>query len=1399
MQGKGQYRFSDANLYTGDIEAARRHGEGVFISKNGGFRYQGNWSKGTMNGKGVATYKSGAQYTGEWKNGERNGFGKLTYRSGNYYIGNWNHDKKEGYGEMHWRQFDSETQTYLETEIYLGFWYNGKQNGFGRHIWLEENLNLEELSKSNQNMAKREFINRYEGMFSNGQRNGLGIFFYSNGSIYEGEWADDLKHGFAYFTDMNGNKEQQIFRLDKAYRRIDEPRDFKIFNTVTAFQDTLDSKQFDSQMNGFGSNIMQRSNFNNSSMTSGKRKMIRKNTKNSSKGSKGFKSGLNSKNTKMRTGSLKNASEQLISDEELATLQKKQEFKDRNLVNQVSNPYSKVLNLESMFMLHTNILQSTIISKPLSLRFVKHIKGQVEKVLMRSHSMLQKIFMRYKIFQAKEYRSEFKKFVSKSFLSNELLLKEENMKKLTHSMTFDFLFKILQQAHILTPEITKSSFQRLHYADERNQIPSNFDFYSLRDRIRDLKLKTYYSDYDEFRSSYSSQQFLVSNLPLNLKTTQESKPESKDVTVPALNIQTDGGAVNPPSGTSSRRKTLVSSRGSVFNQGPPPAGGDSQSNTSARSRKSQVPSRRSKSKDKVGVDNTLGIGLNQINEAEETEEDSLSKRMDILDSMNDQFESSRTNGLEKDMFNSKSNLMKGLSDISENEMSESMSQENIIETENNKLLDKMKIKDLHFSNFFIELSLSNLQYSQATKLEEFYQQSLAKVEKELSKQLKRSAEEMTFDENLAELSKLYQLKLVQERTRTMPKIDENDLNSGNVNGKKMSEQIDVEKMKNEICPFSQNPEFEISNSQNVVLYRNFIDALVRIVHFRECVQQQNIDISEIMRNLKMKTVSIKDLPHIQFYEYVNKLKNLPDTLEMYLKYRIKPLLEKQIKSEAIFGGKQIHQIRSLTALPDNLDISNEDKIMVERYPVSTVYVDNTLKLEDQFTDSKYSLNLCHPKIGPFKQKNIFKLWSSGEKFVQRVFFGQYSNLNTARGKIQTQLNQIYTIFGEVYQSLLRVRHLPSSDSLSSKPSKYERKDICWYQEYKTINLKSMISYLMVTNFIKKQENLDNPSDLVYSDEDILIQIMERYMDPDSTYTYAKYNYLFRIPHLQTKHAQKILGTGAEESSFTVSSHQRDNLKDIIGLDSLDQVSNDENVDRIGIINEKREEQIAINKEKGIDGIQGLSLKDLKNKKQTKFGYKQSQPAQPTKKVYNSRNNTSQNSKLALNQSKEEIKQIMQIEKDNVLEEELARTQKYESKKGELILLKNSRHSGDHDSSNNSSTVNVQYETKKARSIADHLEIDPSLINLSNSFSLENQMSPKFVENMVQKQKDLMSDYNFETLDMKVLTDRMRANEVELAAAKIRVLDIELSFNEFVESFMIYCFTKVKLFIFFQKF
>ena len=49
------------------------------------------------------------------------------------------------------------------------------------HIWLE--------SKGEGKYIR----NRYEGHWTNGVRDGYGVFYYANGSKYEGYWKDNMK------------------------------------------------------------------------------------------------------------------------------------------------------------------------------------------------------------------------------------------------------------------------------------------------------------------------------------------------------------------------------------------------------------------------------------------------------------------------------------------------------------------------------------------------------------------------------------------------------------------------------------------------------------------------------------------------------------------------------------------------------------------------------------------------------------------------------------------------------------------------------------------------------------------------------------------------------------------------------------------------------------------------------------------------------------------------------------------------------------------------------------------------------------------------------------------------------------------------------------------------------
>jgi hypothetical protein len=146
-------------------------------------------------------------YEGEWACGQKNGTGKMTYASGNFYEGEWRDNKRNGEGVMNWIN---------SNEKYSGHWDDNYQSGFGTHIWLES---------SGENKLLR---NRYVGYWKLGLRHGIdinlnfkgfGTFYYSNGSKYEGEWKENLKHGHGVFTFEDGTTYEGPFENDRMVNR----------------------------------------------------------------------------------------------------------------------------------------------------------------------------------------------------------------------------------------------------------------------------------------------------------------------------------------------------------------------------------------------------------------------------------------------------------------------------------------------------------------------------------------------------------------------------------------------------------------------------------------------------------------------------------------------------------------------------------------------------------------------------------------------------------------------------------------------------------------------------------------------------------------------------------------------------------------------------------------------------------------------------------------------------------------------------------------------------------------------------------------------------------------------------------------------------------------------------
>lgn len=86
-------------------------------------------------------------------------------------------------------------------------------------------------------------FNHYLGQFKNGLRDGLGSFYYADGSRYQGQWKDGMKHGIAEHTRDDGSCTDGVFENDrmtvKLATRLDE-KDSLLSNPYTNIDDIQD-------------------------------------------------------------------------------------------------------------------------------------------------------------------------------------------------------------------------------------------------------------------------------------------------------------------------------------------------------------------------------------------------------------------------------------------------------------------------------------------------------------------------------------------------------------------------------------------------------------------------------------------------------------------------------------------------------------------------------------------------------------------------------------------------------------------------------------------------------------------------------------------------------------------------------------------------------------------------------------------------------------------------------------------------------------------------------------------------------------------------------------------------------------------------------------------------------
>ena len=230
-EGQGTYTWANGEKYEGTFVGNRFSGTGTMLWNNGD-KYVGEWSDSKRNGKGTYTYADGTIKKGVWKDNVyvddaaiksgcitgncENGYGVYVWPNGEKYEGYWKNDKRGGQG----------TNYFLSGEKYVGEWKDDFRSGYGTNYykdgskktgyWLNDKFQGTEKTTDSKGCISGDCDNgygvwvfssgeKYEGNWSNKVRKGKGVNYFISGAKYTGDWVNDKKEGQGTYEYANGD------------------------------------------------------------------------------------------------------------------------------------------------------------------------------------------------------------------------------------------------------------------------------------------------------------------------------------------------------------------------------------------------------------------------------------------------------------------------------------------------------------------------------------------------------------------------------------------------------------------------------------------------------------------------------------------------------------------------------------------------------------------------------------------------------------------------------------------------------------------------------------------------------------------------------------------------------------------------------------------------------------------------------------------------------------------------------------------------------------------------------------------------------------------------------------------------------------------------------------------
>ncbi len=176
--GVREVTFADGAIYRGAMRGSSLHGKGEYVSKS--FKYEGEFSDGLKQGRGVYAWDNGDRYDGKFTNDRPDGNGKYHFANGDSYEGEVRAGVIIGRG----------TYASKNGDVFEGSFAGGKPHGVGVYRFASGDRYEGEMDQGRLQGRGRYFAksgDRIESAFLDGKAQGLGTYTFSNGDRYEGE------------------------------------------------------------------------------------------------------------------------------------------------------------------------------------------------------------------------------------------------------------------------------------------------------------------------------------------------------------------------------------------------------------------------------------------------------------------------------------------------------------------------------------------------------------------------------------------------------------------------------------------------------------------------------------------------------------------------------------------------------------------------------------------------------------------------------------------------------------------------------------------------------------------------------------------------------------------------------------------------------------------------------------------------------------------------------------------------------------------------------------------------------------------------------------------------------------------------------------------------------------